>query len=161
MVSEDPNVKIIESLQSKLIQEAASHTDVLEFVHHVDTCGHQMELLPKGMSKTEQADRYLLVDGFRKVNIWRVSFEYAPHIHDNIPLSSPLKGIERKIFQLLPVSEVLYSTDLTDIQCIVSVVVPELVHHLSWMDTTTGNSNPAWIVLMSSIMSSWVMFSSY
>ena len=32
-----------------------------------------------------------------KVNIWSVSFEYAPHIHDNIPLSSPLKGIERKI----------------------------------------------------------------
>ena len=50
-----------------------------------------------------------------KFKIWSVSFEYAPHIHDNIPLSSPLKGIERKIFQLLPVSEVLYSTDLTDI----------------------------------------------
>ena len=50
-----------------------------------------------------------------KVKIWSVSFEYAPHIHDNIPLSSPLRGIERKIFQLLPVSEVLYFTDLTDI----------------------------------------------
>ena len=57
MVSEDPNVKIIESLQSKLIQEAASHTDVLEFVHHVDTCGQQMELLHKGMSNAEKADR--------------------------------------------------------------------------------------------------------
>ena len=66
MVSEDPNVKIIESLQSKLIQEAASHTDVLEFVHHVDTCGQQVELLPKGMSKTnKQTDTYLsMVSGF-------------------------------------------------------------------------------------------------
>ena len=34
-------------------------------------------------------------------------------IHDDVSLSSPLKRIERKILQLLPVSEVLYSTDLT------------------------------------------------
>ena len=41
------------------------------------------------------------------VKIWSVSFQYAPHIHDDVSLSSPLKGIERKIPQLLPVSEVL------------------------------------------------------
>ena len=45
--------------------------------------------------------------------IWSVLFQYAPHMHDDVSLSSPLKGIERKILQLLPVSEVLYSTDLT------------------------------------------------
>ncbi len=41
---------------------------------------------------------------------WNVSFQYAPHIHNDVSLSSPLKGIEIKILQLLPVSEVLYST---------------------------------------------------
>ena len=48
-----------------------------------------------------------------QVKIWSVSFQYAPHIHDDVSLSSPLKRIERNILQLLPVSEVLYSTDLT------------------------------------------------
>ena len=42
-----------------------------------------------------------------------VSFQYAPRIHDEVSLSSPLKGIERKILQQLPVSEMLYSADLT------------------------------------------------
>ena len=60
-----------------------------------------------------------------QVNIWSVSFTYASHIHDDVPLSSPLKGIERKILQLLPVSEVLYSTDLT---CILSL---QLFHSLN------------------------------
>ena len=71
-----------------------------------------------------------------QVQIWSVSFQYAPHIHDDVSLSS-----ERKILQLLPVSEVLYSTDLT---YIASAVVPELEHHPSWMESTNGNSNPAW-----------------
>ena len=48
-----------------------------------------------------------------QVKIWSVSFQYAPHIYDDVSLSSPLKRIKRKILQLLPVSEVLYSTDLT------------------------------------------------
>ena len=47
-----------------------------------------------------------------QVKIWSVSFQYAPHLHD-VSLPSPVKGIERKIPQLLPVSEVLYSTELT------------------------------------------------
>ena len=70
-----------------------------------------------------------------QVKIWSVPFHYAPHLHDDVSLSSPLKRIERKILQLLPVSEVLYSTDLTYI--------------LSLQ------------LLRPSIMSSWVMFSSY
>ena len=90
--------------------------------------------------------------------MWSVSFQYAPDFHEDVYLSSPLKGIERNILQLLPVSEILYSTDLTHS---VSEVVPELEHRLSWMDSTTGNSKLAWIVLTSSTMSSWVMFSSY
>ena len=45
-----------------------------------------------------------------QVHIWSVSFQYTPHIHDDVSLSSPLKGIERTILQLLPISEVLYST---------------------------------------------------
>ena len=28
-----------------------------------------------------------------QVNIWSVLFPYAPHIHDDVSLSSPLKGI--------------------------------------------------------------------
>ena len=28
-----------------------------------------------------------------QVNIWSVLFQYAPHIHDDVSLSSPLKGI--------------------------------------------------------------------
>ena len=90
-----------------------------------------------------------------QVKIWSVSFQYAPHIHDDVSLSSPLKRIERKVLQPLPVSEVLYSTDLTYIFSL------QWFHHLSWMDSTTGNSNPAWNELRPSIMSSWVMFSSY
>ena len=38
-----------------------------------------------------------------QVKIWSVSFQYATHIRDDVPLWSPLKGIERKILQLLPV----------------------------------------------------------
>ena len=75
--------------------------------------------------------------------------------HDDVFLSFPLKGTERNILQLLPVSEMLYSTDLTHS---VSELVPELEHHLSWMESTTGNSKLAWIALTSSIMSSWVIF---
>ena len=48
-----------------------------------------------------------------QVNILSLSFPYASHIHDEVSLSSPLKGIERKILQQLPVSEMLYSGDLT------------------------------------------------
>ena len=55
-----------------------------------------------------------------QVKIWSVSFTYASHIHDDVSLSSSLKRIEIKILQLLPVSEVLYSTDLTYIYCLCS-----------------------------------------
>ncbi len=48
-----------------------------------------------------------------QVNIWSVSFQYAPNIHDDVSLSSPIKGTERNILKLLPVSEVLYSNDIT------------------------------------------------
>ena len=51
-----------------------------------------------------------------QVNIWSGSFQYA-----HVSLSSPIKGIERNILKLLPVSEVLYSNDLTYIlSCICS-----------------------------------------
>ena len=48
-----------------------------------------------------------------QVNIWSGSFQYAQNIHDHVSLSSPIKGIERNILKLLPVSEVLYSNDIT------------------------------------------------
>ena len=51
------------------------------------------------------------------------------HIHDDVLLSSPLTGIQRKILRLLPASDVLYSTDVTYI-IIVSAVVLEFVYHL-------------------------------
>ena len=73
---------------------------------------------------------------------WRVSFQYAPHIHNDVSLSSPLKRIERKVLQLLPERELLYSTDLT---YIVSAVVPELelsdtVFHHGCHSTFPGHS---------------------